>query len=96
MSQFLVAVVIEVPREHVERFQRYEDRVLPLLASHGGRLERRVRTADSTAEVHLLSFDSEAGYRAYLSDPERVRSRMLLGDRGITQRVLEGLVEVAR
>lgn len=67
--------------------------MLPLLADHGGRLERRLRTDDSTTEVHLISFGSEAGYRAYLSDPERRRSQPLLGDATITQRVLEGLVE---
>jgi GNAT superfamily N-acetyltransferase len=84
-----MVVVIDIPPEHVEAAQRYESEVLPLLADHGGRLERRLRTGDSAAEVHLLSFASREGYDAYLADPRRTRYREGLGDVRLRSRVLE-------
>jgi GNAT superfamily N-acetyltransferase len=53
----------------------YEDSVLPLLSDHHGRLEQRLRSADATSEVHLISFSSRAGYESYLADPRRLAYR---------------------
>ena len=39
--------------------------------------------------MHVVSFVSNAGYRAYLDDPERSALRRLLGGVELTQRVLE-------
>ncbi len=53
----------------------YEDAVLPLVASHGGRVVQRVRTdgADGAPlELHLLELPSEAALDAYMGDPQRV------------------------
>ena len=75
-------------------FRRYEDQVLPLLARHGGRLERRLRTADGAVEVHLLSFGSATAWHAYRDDPERLGHRPLLAGAEVGSRVLEGLVDV--
>ena len=55
--------------------------MLPLLAAHGGRLERRLRALDDRAEVHVLSFDSDAGYSSFLNDPRRAAARATIGDR---------------
>jgi hypothetical protein len=82
-------VVIDIPQEHVDAAQRYENRVLPLLADHGGRLERRLRTGDSGAEVHLLSFASREGHDSFLADPRRAEHRAGLGDVRLHSRVLE-------
>lgn len=52
----------------------YEDRVLTLLAAHGGRLlqrARRVGARDEPLEVHLLQFPTEEALDRYLADPER-------------------------
>jgi GNAT superfamily N-acetyltransferase len=84
-----IAVVIDLPKEHREAGQRYENLVLPLLARHGGRLEQRWRSADSSTEVHLLSFASRDGYDAFLADPQRAEYREQLGDARLTSRVLE-------
>ncbi len=91
--RFTVAAVVDVPVGAVRAFQRYEDLVLPLLARHDGVLERRLRNAGGTTEVHLLSFASETAYRGYLADPERLAQRVVLAGVTVSQRVLEGLVD---
>ncbi|MFI6106039.1 GNAT family N-acetyltransferase [Streptomyces sp. NPDC051310] len=80
---FQVAVVLEYPAGALDDARRCEDALLALLPRHGGRLERRLRTADGLSEVHLLTFPSRAAYRAYLADPDRTP------DGRITARVLE-------
>ncbi|GAA2450660.1 GNAT family N-acetyltransferase [Streptomyces lavendulocolor] len=80
---FLLAVLLDYPADAVEEATAYEERALALLPRHGGRLERRLRTADGLSEVHLVRFPTEDAYRAYLADPERTP------DGRITARVLE-------
>jgi hypothetical protein len=41
------------------------------LSEFGGLLERRLRNADSTIEVHIVSFDSEQNFQRFRSDPRR-------------------------
>ncbi|GIJ32416.1 GNAT family N-acetyltransferase [Micromonospora sediminimaris] len=84
----LVALV-ELPDGAVEAGQRYEDTVLALLPRHGGRLERRLRTGDGRTEVHVIRFDTRAGYEAFLADPERTALRATLGEAAPRTRVLE-------
>ena len=36
-----------------------------------GRLERRLRSADGTAEVHVIRFETTDGLHAYRADPRR-------------------------
>lgn len=59
----------------------YEDAVLALVPSHGGRVQQRVRSDGRDGhplEVHLVAFPSEEALDAYLHDDARVR---LDGDR---------------
>ncbi|QGN45584.1 GNAT family N-acetyltransferase [Micromonospora sp. WMMC415] len=84
----LVALV-ELPPGAVEEGRAYEDRVLGLLGRHGGRVERRLRTGDGRTEVHVIRFDTRAGYESALADPERLALRAALGDAAPTTRVLE-------
>lgn len=84
----LVALV-ELAAGTVDAGREYEDRVLALLGRHGGRVERRLRTGDGRSEVHVIRFDSRAGYESFLTDPERVALRAALGDAAPTTRVLE-------
>lgn len=63
----------------------YEDRVLPLLEHHGGRLLQRVRAVDprdAPYEVHLIELPSEAALQDYLDDPARL-AMSDLRDQGI-------------
>jgi hypothetical protein len=84
----IVVMVADIPSGGEARFQAYEAAVLPLLARHGGRLERRLRTGDALTEVHIVSFESQLGFEAYVADEERQSSRGLLDGVDITQRVL--------
>jgi hypothetical protein len=88
-TRLTLVMLADVAREGVEAFQRYEAAVLPMLERHDGRLERRLRTADGQAEVHIVSFGSRAGYDAYIADPERADHRALLEGIALTQRLLE-------
>ncbi len=92
-ERLTLVVLVDVEPGGVAAFQRYEAVVLPLLERHAGRLERRLRTADGCAEVHIVSFGSRAGYESFVADPERAEHRGLLGDPPWSQRVLE-VVEV--
>jgi uncharacterized protein (DUF1330 family) len=73
----------------LQAFQRYESIVLPLLARHGGRLERRLRTADALSEVHIVSFESKDGYESYIADEERQSHRSQLDGIEVVQRLLQ-------
>lgn len=73
-----LVLIARLPPDGVAAFQAYEDRVLPLLAEHGGSLQRRLRSADALTEVHLVWFPSEASFTAYRSDPRRTEHAALL------------------
>jgi hypothetical protein len=52
----------------------YEDRVLPLVVEHGGRVRERARsdgTDGAPLEVHIIEFPSKAAFEAYLVDDRR-------------------------
>ncbi|WP_031526527.1 hypothetical protein [Dyadobacter crusticola] len=63
-------------------FHEFESRVLPLLERHNGKLLMRIRpTADQFIageldppyEIHLVSFEDEAGLQAYGNDEDRLK-----------------------
>ena len=65
-----------------ESFHAFEDRVLPLLARHGGELVMRLRpprdafiagSEQPPYELHVVRFNDEAGLAAYANDEERRR-----------------------
>lgn len=82
-------MVADIPPGAESAFQRYESLVLPLLARHGGELERRLRTDDSLNEVHIVSFESQDGYESYIADEERQSHRAVLGAADVVQRLLQ-------
>ena len=84
-----LALVVDLADDAVAPFDAYERRVLPLLTRHGGRLDRRLRTADGRAEIHLLSFADRAAYDAYLADPDRATAGGLLDGRDVQRRLWE-------
>ena len=69
--------------------QGYEDGVLRLLARHGGRLERRLRSIDGVTAVQLIRFVSTAGLDAFMADPDRLARRAAIGGGAPIARVLE-------
>jgi hypothetical protein len=88
-SEVLLAVLIDIPPEDAAMVLTFEDAVLPLLNRHGGRLQRRLRAVDQSAELHLISFDSREGQEGFATDPSRLQLMRLLQDRLLRQRVFE-------
>jgi hypothetical protein len=72
------ALIVRIPAEGIADFRAYEDAVLPLLPEFNGRLERRLRNADGTVEIHILSFASDADRQNYRNDPRRAAQLLLL------------------
>ncbi len=70
-------VTIDLHGADVALFEAYEAVVLPLLATHGGRLELRLRAIDGTSETHLLSFPDAPAYDRYRADPARLAAQSL-------------------
>ena len=83
------ALVVDLADDAVAPFDAYERRVLPLLARHGGRLDRRLRTADGCTEIHLLSFADRAGIRRLPRRPRPAAAGRLLDGLEIRRRLLE-------
>lgn len=78
----MLALIARIPRDGVEEFQAYEACVLPLFGAHGGRLERRLRSADGMLEVHVVRFESAQMLQRYRADPRRAASQPLLAGSG--------------
>jgi uncharacterized protein (DUF1330 family) len=85
----LLVQIVRIPAEGVADFQLYESRVLPLLPRHGGRLERRLRSADGRIEVHVVSFPSPEALEQYRNDPERTAQLPLLTRSGAARELIE-------
>ena len=73
-----LVVIFRIPAQGVEDFRAYEEAVLPLLPEFNGRLERRLRNADGTVEMHIVSYASEADRENYRNDPRRAAQAWLL------------------
>ena len=73
-----LVLLARIPAAGIDAFRAYEAQVLPLLAEHGGTLQRRLRNADGTIEVHLVGFPSDAAFQHYRRDPKRASHAALL------------------
>jgi uncharacterized protein (DUF1330 family) len=82
-------LIARVPAAGVEAFQRYEAAVLPLLADHGGRLDRRLRSADGTVEVHVIAFGEAGDLAAYRADSRREQHAHALAESGAQVELLQ-------
>ncbi len=85
----MLVQIVRIPAEGVTAFQRFESAVLPLMPNYGGKLERRLRSADGRIEVHMLSFPSQQALDAYRADPVRVEHLPLLAESGAVAELLE-------
>jgi hypothetical protein len=81
-------MLARLPAGRLGAFDAYEAAVLPLLAEHGGRLERRVRSLDDRAEAHLVSFPTEEDFAAYRADERRRAATPLLEASGAAVELL--------
>lgn len=85
----LYVATLRVGAEGLADLLAYEAAVLPLLADHGGALERRLRALDGLTEVHVLRFASDADFAAYRADPLRAAAAALFTRSGATAELLE-------
>ena len=87
-TALVLALIARVPLSGVADFQAYEAQVLPLLADHGGSLERRLRNGDGTTEVHVVRFASAAHLDRFRSDARRMAAAPLLLQSGAAVELL--------
>jgi uncharacterized protein (DUF1330 family) len=71
-------LIVRIPAHGITAFQEYEARVLPLLAEHGGVLQRRLRDDSGATEIHLIRFPSVAHFDRYRADPGRAAHAHLM------------------
>jgi hypothetical protein len=83
-----LCVILRVPPDGIAPFLAYEDAVLPILADHGGLLERRLRTESGTTEFHLIWFPSVSHFDAFRVDPRRSAHTELLTQSGAISEIL--------
>lgn len=61
---------------HSNALSEYEDRVLALVAEHGGRVLQRGTVSNgepgAPTEIQFLEFDSDTALGAYMNDPRRL------------------------
>ena len=71
----LLCVLLWARSGRADALGLYEDRVLGLVAEHGGQVLQRVQVTDDAddapTEVQLLRFPSEAALASYTDDPRR-------------------------
>jgi hypothetical protein len=82
-------LIARIPPAGIEAFRRYEHAVLPLLADHGGRLERRLRSEAGDVEVHVIAFAAPDDLARYRDDPRRAAHAQLLEASGARTELLE-------
>ncbi len=73
LSGITFVLIARIPPEGISIFAAYEDHVLPLLAEHGGVLQRRLRTEDGAIEVHVVFFPSALAFASFRKDPRRTQ-----------------------
>lgn len=88
-KRLTLVLIARIPPSGVANFRDYEARVLPLLAVHGGHLERRLSSAEGTREVHIVSFRDRLSFDAYRADPRRAEAAPLLQSSAAELEVME-------
>jgi uncharacterized protein (DUF1330 family) len=74
-DRLTLVVLLYVRPDKASAFEAFETRVQSIMHRHGGRLESRIKcgaTATDPHEIHIVSFENEAGLAAYRGDPEYV------------------------
>lgn len=86
---FRIVAVVRMSAEDVDGGVRYEDLVLDLLPSAGGRVERRLRTPDGLTEIQELWFPSREAMESVMVHPARLAARGALGEAAPVTEVYE-------
>lgn len=84
-NRFYLTVLLYLYENQSEQFHHYEQRIKPILESHGGRFEKVIKPTQVLGdlpmpdEVHWLSFPSEANFQQYRADPKLAQMADLRG-----------------
>jgi len=89
VAALMLVLIARVPAEGVAAFHTYEDAVLPVLRDYGGSLDRRLRNADGTVEVHIVRFASRADFERFRTDPRRETAAPMLQRSGAVVELME-------
>jgi hypothetical protein len=89
LAGLVLALIARLPLEGVAKFQAYEAAVLPLLPDYGGVLERRLRNAEGTVEMHIIRFASREDFERFRKDPRRDTAAPLLQSSGAAIELFE-------
>jgi len=81
--------IVRIPAGGVAAFQQYESLVLPIMPRYGGRLERRLCSADGQIEIHVVTFPSQDDLDRYLAESERAEHLHLRTESGASTELLE-------
>lgn len=69
-----LVVALHVDPARLDEFERFETRASRIMSRYGGRIERRLRFAETDPEapheVHLVTFPSAEAFSRYRADPE--------------------------
>lgn len=72
----VIVATLWVAADRIAEYERYEVAVAPVMARHGGRIERAIRLKQSPGEnagpfeVHIVVFPSMSAFEAYRADPD--------------------------
>jgi uncharacterized protein (DUF1330 family) len=87
IAQYCV-MTAKIPKAGIEKFNEYENRVLPLLKEHGAKLEKRFQSNDRLNEVHIIWFPTSQSFDNYRNDPRRSLCAYLLVESGATTELM--------
>lgn len=75
-----ITQLIYIKEGQEDIFHQFEDVAIPLISKYNGRLMLRIRpgdnafienTIDKPYEIHLVEFDAESDFEAFMRDEER-------------------------
>jgi len=75
---------IDLTNADLEKFERYEDAVIPLLERYGITMAARLRAEDGSCEVHILDVPDMATMEQFRADPDRARIQHLWDECGVS------------
>lgn len=101
-NEFIITIFFYLKKGQEEKFLEYENRVLPLLEAHEGRLIFRIRPGKEAFsnwaievpfEIHMLAFKSREALSEYLGDESRIKNIYLFRESVEKTILFEGHVQ---
>lgn len=78
---------IDLSGADLEKFESYENAVIPLLDRYGIKLVERLRAEDGSCEVHVIEAPDMAAMEQFRADPDRAKVQYLWDEAGATGQI---------